>query len=124
MGDKQRPSFGRKVRQLRESQGVGLRALCRTVGMSATYLSQVERGQLAPPSETKVRAIAKALGEDPDALLRQAGRVPSDLQVIIRKHPMEIIALLRAIRGLTVSEIVKLTRSAEVMKAPGRGDRR
>ena len=124
MGSKEALAFGRTVRLLRESRDIGLRELCRAVGISATYLSQVERGQLAPPSEAKVRAIAKALGADPEDLLERAGRVPSDLDAVIRRHPREMAALLRAVRGLPVSEIGKLRRRAEQMRASLKGGRR
>ena len=70
--------FGATVRRLRMAQGVGVRALAARVGMSPTYLSRVELGQLDPPTEEKVRAIARELGHDQTELLALAGRVGAE----------------------------------------------
>ena len=55
-------SFGGTVRRLREARKIGLRKFAQRVGMSPTYLSKVERDEFNPPSEEKIKAIAKALG--------------------------------------------------------------
>ena len=67
-------TFGTTVRRLREEKKIGLRKFAQMVGMSPTYLSKVERDEFNPPSEEKIRAIAKALGQDADELLALAGR--------------------------------------------------
>jgi hypothetical protein len=69
-----RSAFGDTVRRLREAQNIGVRRFAEMVDMSPAYLSKVERDELQPPREEKVRAIAKALGEDEDKLLALAGR--------------------------------------------------
>ena len=66
-------AFGARVRQLREARGIGLRRFAKVVELSPTYLSKVERGQLPPPAEDKVLAIARELDQDPDILLAMAG---------------------------------------------------
>lgn len=68
--------FGATVRRLRKQRGLKLRRFAPLVGMSPTYLSQVERGNYKPPAKDKVVAIAKALGRDPDEFLRLAGKCP------------------------------------------------
>ncbi len=69
-----------------------------TIGISPTYLSKVERGEMPPPSERQVVALAKILGQDKDVFLGMAGRIASDLPAIIQKNPSKYAALVRALR--------------------------
>jgi transcriptional regulator with XRE-family HTH domain len=71
-----------------------------TVGISPTYLSKIERGEMPPPAERQVVALADILGQDRDVFLGVAGRIPSDLPPIIKKHPREYAALVRALRNI------------------------
>ncbi len=109
---KSKSKFGKTVRNLRENREIGLRQFAKRVGMSPTYLSKVERGDFPPPSETKIRAIARELGQDEDALLSQAGRVSSDLGDIIRQNPVEMAVLIRTLKGLPRKHLYALTRHA------------
>jgi HTH-type transcriptional regulator, competence development regulator len=108
--------FGRTIRRLREERGIGLRELAAAVGISATYLSQVELGDLPPPSSEKVEAVAKALGQDPDQLVALAGRIPSDLAQVIKERPREMALLIRSVRGLRVGAIDKLAAIAATLR--------
>jgi len=105
-------SFGATVRRLREEQRIGLRKFAQLVGMSPTYLSKVERDEFKPPTEEKVRAIAEALGQDPDELLALAGRVSTDLTDIIQRHPREMATFLRAANGLSAEQMRRLAEEA------------
>ena len=113
---RKKTSFGRVLRNLRESEGVGLRELAQVVGMSPAYLSMVERDELAPPAQDKVLALAIALDQDRDVFLALAGRVAPDLPNIIMKHPREMATLVRATRGLSLDKIASLTRQAKRLK--------
>jgi HTH-type transcriptional regulator, competence development regulator len=88
------------IRQQREAQQIGLREMSRRVGMSAAYLSKIETDQFRPPAEEKLVAIAKELKLDPDAVIAQAGRVPTDVLAAIKKHPIEMATLVRMARQL------------------------
>ena len=46
----------------REEKSYGLREFAILIGVSATYLSQVERGELPPPAEQRVIKTAELLG--------------------------------------------------------------
>jgi len=105
-------SFGATVRRLREEHRIGLRKFAQMVGMSPTYLSKVERDEFKPPTEEKVRAIAEALGQDPDELLALAGRVSTDLTDIIQRHPREMATFLRAANGLSAEQMRRLAEEA------------
>ena len=111
--------FGAKVRRLREERDIGLRPFARMVGISATYLSKVERGELPPPAEDRVKEIARLLGQDPDELLALAGRVASDLGEIIRERPREMASFLRTVRGMGPEGIRRLEEQARKGRADG-----
>ena len=100
--------FGRTLRQLREGQGIGLRRLAAEIGISATYLSQIELGVLPPPRAEKIEALARVLGREPDALVVLAGRIPSDVIKGVQRHPVEIASLVRATRGMSARNIAAL----------------
>ena len=111
--------FGAKVRRLREGRDIGLRPFARMVGISATYLSKVERGELPPLAEHRVKEIARLLDQDPDELLALAGRVASDLGEIIRERPREMASFLRTVRGMGPEEIRRLEEQARKGRADG-----
>ena len=108
--------FGALVRREREAKEIGLREMAKMIGVSPTYLSKVERDEFPPPAEDKVRKIAGIIGRDPDELLALAGRVSSDLSDIIKRHPVELAALLRTTTGLTAEDMAKLARQAQRAK--------
>ena len=108
--------FGAFVRRHREAKEIGLREMAKMIGVSPTYLSKVERDEFPPPAEDKVRAIAKIIGCDVDDLLARAGKVSSDISDIIKRHPVELTALLRTTKGLTSDDIARLVRQAQKTK--------
>ena len=108
--------FGAFVRRERVAKEIGLREMAKKISVSPTYLSKVERDEFAPPTEDKVRAIAKIIECDPDELLAMAGRVPADLADIIKRHPVEMSALLRTANGLNPEDIDRLAQEARKAK--------
>ena len=90
--------------------------MAKMIGVSPTYLSKVERDEFPPPAEDKVKEIAKIIGCDADELLARAGRVSSDISDIIKRHPVELAALLRTTKGLTAEDIARLARQAQKAK--------
>ena len=112
--------FGAAVRRLREERRIGLRQFARMIGVSATYLSKIERDELPPPAEERVKEIARLLDQDPDELLALGGKVASDLDEIIRRHPREMASFLRTARGLSGQELKRLTeQAAKAVREPG-----
>jgi transcriptional regulator with XRE-family HTH domain len=105
--------IGAFIRREREGKEIGLREMAKMIGVSPTYLSKIERGEFPPPAEDKVRAIAKIIQCDVDDLLARAGRVSSDITDIIKRHPVELAALLRTTKGLTADQITRLARQAQ-----------
>jgi transcriptional regulator with XRE-family HTH domain len=62
--------LGRAIRQRRKALGLTLQSLADATNLTASFISQMERG-LAAPSITSLRNVAQALGLDPAALLHQ-----------------------------------------------------
>ena len=108
--------FGAFIRRKREEKDLGLREMAKKIGISPTYLSKCERDEFPPPSEDRVREIAKILGCDVDDLLARAGRVSSDISDIIKRHPVQLSALLRTTKGMSADDINRLASEAEKVK--------
>jgi len=92
--------FGEHIRQRREQlreedPAFSVRQVAARIKVQPSYLSKVERGEQAPPSEAKILLLAEVLKEDPDVLLALAGKVSEDLQNIIRRRPKLFADLIR-----------------------------
>lgn len=107
--------FGEYIRKAREALIAGnraysLRQVAGRVGIEPAYLSKIERGVFAPPSEDVIVKLAKDLGEDPDVLLAMAGKLSSDLQQIILRRPKLFAELLRQLREAPDQAILRVVR--------------
>ncbi|KAA5538646.1 helix-turn-helix domain-containing protein [Roseiconus nitratireducens] len=107
--------FGDYLRKVREQRRAGdakfsVRQLAKRVGVEPSYLSKVERGQQAPPSEKTIAALASELGEDPDVMLALAGKVSGELQAIIRRRPKLFADLIRQLKDLPDHAVLRLVR--------------
>jgi len=107
--------FGEYVRKRREAlkaadRRYSVRQVAQRIGVEPAYLSKVERGEVSPPSEARIRALAEELGEDPDVLLAMAGKVSSDLLEIIRKRPQLFAELIRELKTLPDHAILRVVR--------------
>ncbi len=100
----------RRERLRREDSRFSVRQLAQRLGVEPSYLSKVERGETAPPSEAKIVLLAKELNEDPDVLLAMAGKVSSDLQEVIRKRPELFGQLIRELKDMPEHAVLSLVR--------------
>lgn len=110
--------FGAHLRQVREALQAGdksysLRQVAQRVGIEPAYLSKIERGVFAPPSEQVIVKLAQDLGEDKDVLLALAGKLSSDLQQIIMQRPQLFAELLRQLREAPDHAIVRVVREVK-----------
>jgi HTH-type transcriptional regulator, competence development regulator len=87
-----------------------LRQVAERVGIEPSYLSRIERGIEAPPSEETLVKLAAELGADPDVLLALAGKVSRDLQEVIRRRPELFGQLLREMRDMPDHAVLRLVR--------------
>ncbi len=107
--------FGQFIRDRRaglrrEDSRFAVRQLAQRLGVEPSYLSKVERGETAPPSEAKIVLLAKELNQDPVVLLAMAGKVSSDLQEVIRKRPELFGQLIRELKDMPEHAVLRLVR--------------
>jgi transcriptional regulator with XRE-family HTH domain len=76
-----RDTLGRRLRDMRQKRGMTLKEVEAASGLSATHVSEIERGRTSPTIGALVR-IAKALGCDPDYFLDER---ELEIASIIRK---------------------------------------
>lgn len=120
MANRLKKRFGQLVRSKRVAKGFSLRRFAELVGVSPTYLSQVEQGNCDPPTAELVRTIAEILGENVDELTALAGRVPEDLPRIFQKQPVHLGAFLREAERLTPDQLCELTEHARRLRGNSR----
>jgi transcriptional regulator with XRE-family HTH domain len=78
-------ALGEEIRRRREQAGLSLRALAGRTGLSASFLSEVERS-LADPSVSSLRQVAAGLGTSPTELLGPAAAAFSSGAGVTRGH--------------------------------------
>jgi len=82
--------FGKRVRELREQQGLTQRELARRLGVSTSYVNKVENGKLHSgdyPSEKFIHKLATELNADEQELLLLAEKVPEGIRRRIQERP-------------------------------------
>jgi transcriptional regulator with XRE-family HTH domain len=79
------PSLGQRLREGRERRGLSLRELARRIGVSASLISQIERG-LVTPSVGTLWSLATELGLAIDGLFGEAARAP-EAPAALRTEP-------------------------------------
>ena len=107
--------FAGYVRSCREARratdpAFSVRQVAARIGVQPSFLSKVERGEEAPPSEDRIVALARELGENPDVLLALAGKVSSDLRTAICKRPRLFAELIRELVDLPDHALVRIVR--------------
>ena len=107
--------FGNSIRAIRErlrqeDRRFSLRQVAIRIGVEPAYLSKIERGDVAPPSEATTVRLARELGEDPDVLLAMAGKVSGDLQAIICRRPKLFAELIRQLKEAPDDAILRVVR--------------
>jgi L-glutamine-phosphate cytidylyltransferase len=100
-------TFGAYIRGLRLSRGIGLRELARQLGISAPYLSDLEKDKRGAPRAEFVRSIVKILDADLEIIYDLAGKsrntIASDIEDLLIEKP-EIISLLRSANFFSLSK--------------------
>ena len=107
--------LGSYLRQKREALRASdarysIRQVAARIDVQPSYLSKVERGLEAPPSEKTLRRLAQDLGEDVDMLLALGGKISSDLAQIIRKRPTLFAELIRDLKDMPDHAVLRIVR--------------
>lgn len=113
--------FGARVRELRENKAhsdpaFSLRSFARTLGLSPTFISMVERGDMQPPKAENIKKMAELLECDADELLALANKVDPELETIIKENPATVPNLLRMVRGMGTEQVKSVKDFAEFQK--------
>lgn len=108
-------SLGEFLRAQREAlraddPGYSVRQVAERLGIEPSYLSKVERDIGSPPSEETLVRLAADLGVDSDVILALAGKVSRDLRDAIRKRPQLFGQLIRELKNMPDSAVLRLVR--------------
>lgn len=104
--------LGERIRQLREEKRktdpkfTG-RQFSITLGISPTYLSKIETGDM-PAGAELLKRMAQELDTDVDALLALGNKVDPDLNKIIVEKPVEMASFLRTASGMSQKQLEHL----------------
>lgn len=109
-------TFGELLREKRIERGFSLRKFAQAVGVSPTYLSQVEQSNVDPPTADRVKRMAELLDENVDEWTALAGRISEDLPDIIHDAPTQVPDILRALRGMSPDQLRKIRKAVEELK--------
>jgi transcriptional regulator with XRE-family HTH domain len=82
-------SIGERLRELRQARKVGLRELARQIGVSASMLSQIERGTVKPSVGTLFR-LSSALDTPTDSFFQPEETSPSGGPLVRREDRARI----------------------------------
>jgi len=112
--------FGRRLRELRKQKKISQRDLATQVAVDFTYLSKIEGGRLAPPSEDVIRRLAQALDADENELINLAGKIPKDLKAVLEESPqaVELLRVLseRKLPNDTYRQMLDLARESDTVQ--------
>ncbi|MCY1040618.1 PTS sugar transporter subunit IIA [Corallococcus sp. bb12-1] len=117
--------LGATLRLLRVDAGLSLRDLARRIGVSSAYLSRVEHGVDAPPTQERLTAIARELDVPPALLMDVANRVSPYVAGYLEDVPAAGTLLLDiARRKLTGAQLTRVRAflDAEFPLREARGD--
>ena len=117
-------TFGQRIRQLRLEKRLSQRDLAKCVGVDFTYLSKIENGKVAPPSDDVIHKLAEELEASEEELLALAGKVSqTDLREVIAGD-VRIGFLFRKLQSGEMTEsqikqILNIMKTGEGEDAPG-----
>ena len=110
-------SFGKILRYLRLSAGVGLRELANLINKSPGYLSDVEQDRVSPPSEGMILDIAGVLNIDKNLLLSAAKKIDPEISEYVVQEPQATDFLRMAKdRQFSANDWDRLTQLAQISK--------
>jgi len=75
---------GHLIRSARHAKSITQRDLAAQVGLNFTYISKIEHGTSAAPSDFSILRLADALDIDRDALFVAFAKIPPDIVIQLR----------------------------------------
>jgi len=86
--------FGKTLKQLRTKRGVSIKKLAPEIGLNYTYISKLENSKVMP-SPKVINKLSRYFNYSTDELMLMAGKIPSDIQEILKNNPKEALNILR-----------------------------
>ena len=107
-------TLGEYIREKREDKDFSLREFAGKINVSATFLSDIERGQRHPSDEV-LKKIADELGEDFESLKKLDNRVPiKELKELFNSNPNYGFAFRKVAENkISPEELLKLISDKE-----------
>ena len=127
-------TFGSYIRNLRIKNKIGQRELAKKIGVSASYLNDIEKDKRAAPKNDVIKKISSILSIDLDFLNDLAGNskksLAPDITEYIQNNP-EVVSLIRSFKNnkfgkIEINKIEKSidkSRSKALIVAAGLGSR-
>ena len=92
--------FGDYIRSKRENlrqedPAYSIRKVAGRIGVHHSYLSKIERGELASLSEKRMAALADELGVDFELLMAMNGKIPEEVRRLVFNAPEDFLDMLK-----------------------------
>jgi len=87
-------TFGKLLKSLRLRKNVSIKKLGPELGLNYTYISKLENSKVNP-SPNVVKKLSHYFNYDADELMMTAGKIPKDIESILKNNPKEAIIYLR-----------------------------
>jgi len=87
--------FSRLLKHLRTKNGVSIKKLAAEVGLNYTYISKLENAKVRPSPEV-IDRFSHYFNYSTDELMIAAGKIPKDIEEILKGNPKEAIRYLRS----------------------------
>jgi len=87
-------TFGKLLKSLRAKKGIGIKKMAPELGMNYTYLSKLENSKVAP-SQKLINKLSIYFNYSQEELTLIAGKIPPDVQQILKNNPKEAVEYLR-----------------------------
>lgn len=97
-------TFGQFIKRNRLDSGLTLKGLSDLSGLSITFISRLERDDLSPPGEEKLKKLAHIFKMDEEDMIFKAERVPSNISQMMIDRP-DIVPILRLGSKKTPEEV-------------------
>lgn len=88
-------TFGKILKSLRIQKGLSIKKLAPEIGLDYTYISKLENSRVNP-SPKVVKKLSRYFNYNSDELLVTAGKIPKDVEDILKNNPKEAIEYLRS----------------------------
>jgi transcriptional regulator with XRE-family HTH domain len=111
-------NFGTYIRNIRElkqkeDSSFSLRQVSQRIGVEPSYLSKIERGIEANPSEQLIKKLSLEYGLDENIMLAMVGKISQELKDIILKKPQIFSELLTNLKDCPDHAILRIVREVK-----------